>query len=59
MSSDEVVEPTPRRLRGYEELHDEHEERITRLERWRYRAQGALQALAVILGSGALGYFFL
>lgn len=48
-----------RRLERYEQVHTEHEERITRLERWKYRAQGGAEVLAIVLGSGVLGYIFL
>lgn len=34
----------------------DHEPRITRNERWRLKAQGALQIIALILGAGGLTY---
>lgn len=40
----------------------EHEQRITLNEQWRYQTQGALKLLAFIIGSGAamtLLFFFL
>lgn len=38
------------------EVEKDHEPRITRNERWRLKAQGALQIIALIIGAGGLSY---
>lgn len=45
-----------RRVEQHTDIIDEHEQRITRLERWRIEVRGALKVLAVVVGSGAVAY---
>jgi hypothetical protein len=47
-------EPHPRIARDV----SEHEERITRNERWRLQLQGALKVIIGILGTGIVGVLF-
>lgn len=39
-----------------EKVEEGHDPRITRNERWRLQAQGALKIVGVILGAGGLTY---
>lgn len=55
--SDSPSDPMKRRLGRYEEIHTEHDRRITRLEQFRYQAMGGLKVLAVVVGSGVIAYF--
>lgn len=54
--SGDPSKPLRRRLSRYEEVHDEHDSRITRLEQFRYQAMGGLKVLAVVVGSGVIAY---
>jgi hypothetical protein len=53
----EADKPLKRRLQRYEEIHGEHDRRISKLENFRLQAQGGLKVLAVVVGSGIIAYF--
>lgn len=47
-----------RRLDEHESVHEKFDRRITVNENWRLQAQGALKAIALMLGAGGLAVAF-
>lgn len=48
------VKRLEQRVDDHEQTHEAFDRRITRNENWRLRAQGALQMLAILLGTGII-----